>query len=148
MPILKPLTTNEFIVRDSFHFAEEIVDQQLDFFMGSLDVDSLFINIPLEEIIEICANDLLKESETLEGLSKSEFKELLSLANKDLHSVFDATRYEQIDGAAMDSPLSPTLANAFLVYHGKNWLQRCPLEYRPFYYQGMLIYLLFFYQNI
>ena len=27
VPILKPLTTNEFIVKDSFHFAEEIVDQ-------------------------------------------------------------------------------------------------------------------------
>ena len=27
VPILKPLTTNEFTVKDSFHFAEEIVDQ-------------------------------------------------------------------------------------------------------------------------
>ena len=48
VPILKPLTTNEFTVKDSFHFAEEIVDQQHDLFMGSLDVDSLFTNIPLE----------------------------------------------------------------------------------------------------
>ena len=28
MPILKPLTTNEFTTKDSFHFAEEIVDEQ------------------------------------------------------------------------------------------------------------------------
>ena len=27
VPILKPLTTNEFTVKDSFHFANEIVDQ-------------------------------------------------------------------------------------------------------------------------
>ena len=53
VPILKPLVTNEFTVKDSFHFAEEIVDQQHDFFMGSLDVDCLFTNIPLEETIEI-----------------------------------------------------------------------------------------------
>ena len=70
-------------IKDSFHFAEEIVDQQHDVFMGSLDVDSLFPNIPLEEIIEICTNELFKESETVEGLSKTEFKELLSLATKD-----------------------------------------------------------------
>ena len=38
--ILKLLTSNEFKVKDSFHFVEEIVDQQPDFFMGSLDVDS------------------------------------------------------------------------------------------------------------
>ena len=56
VPILKPLSTNEFTV--SFHFAEEIVDQQHDIFMGSLDVDSLFTNIPLGETIEICTNEL------------------------------------------------------------------------------------------
>ena len=46
--ILKSLTKNEFTVKDSFHFAKEIVDQQHNLFMGSLDVDSLFTNIPLE----------------------------------------------------------------------------------------------------
>ena len=103
--------------------------------MGSLDVDSLFTNIPLEETIEICTNELFKESETVEGLSKTEFKELLSLATKDSHFIFDGTLYKQIDGVAMGSPLGPTLANAFLVYHEKNWLEHCPLEYRPLYYQ-------------
>ena len=91
---LKPLTTNEFTVKDSFHFAQEIVDQQHDLFMGSLDVDSLFTNIPLEETIEICTNELFKESETVEGLSKTEFKELLSLATKDLHFIFYWALYE------------------------------------------------------
>ena len=65
MPILEPLTSNEFTVKGSFHFGEEILDQQIDFFMGSLDVDSLFTNIPLEETIEICSNELFKESERL-----------------------------------------------------------------------------------
>ena len=31
----------------------------------------------------------------------------------------------------MGFPLGPTLTNAFLVYHEKNWLEHCPLEYRP-----------------
>ena len=60
MHVLKVILTR------SFQFAEKIVDQQLDFFMGSLDVESQFTNIPLEETIEICT--------TVEGLSKSEFK--------------------------------------------------------------------------
>ena len=34
--------------------------------MGSLDVDSLFTNIPFEETNGICTNKLLKESETVE----------------------------------------------------------------------------------
>ena len=129
------MTTNEFTVKDSFNFAEEVVDQQHDLFMGSLDGDSLVTNIPLEETIEICTNELFKESETVEGLSKTEFKELLSLATKDSHFIFDGTLYKQIDGVAMGSPLGPTLANAFLVYHEKNWLEHCPLKYRSLYYR-------------
>ena len=65
VPMLKSLPTNEFAVKDSFHFAEEIVDQQHDLFAGSLDVDSLFTNIPLEKTIEICTNELLKNLKPL-----------------------------------------------------------------------------------
>ena len=46
VPDLKPLSTNEFTVKN-VHFAGEIVDQKPDFFTGSLDVDSLFTNITL-----------------------------------------------------------------------------------------------------
>ena len=34
----------------------------------------------------------------------------------------------------MGFPLGSTLANAFLGYHEKNWLERCPLEHIPFYH--------------
>ena len=54
VPILSCLTINEFIVKDSFLFAKEIVEQDSNVYMGSLDVDSLFTNIPLEETINIC----------------------------------------------------------------------------------------------
>ena len=33
----------------------------------------------------------------------------------------------------MGSSLGPTLANTFFVNHGKNWLERCPLEYTQLY---------------
>ena len=77
VPILKSLTNNEYTGKDSFAFAEEIVEQDFEFFMGSLDVDSLFTNIPLEEIIEICTNTLFENMEKV-GFSKIKFKELLS----------------------------------------------------------------------
>ena len=130
-PTLKPLTTNELTIKDSFHFAEGTVDQP-DFFMGNFDVVPVLTNIPLEKAIEICTYELFKES--FKGLSKSEFKEVFSLATKDSHFIFDGTVYKQIDGVAMDSPLGPTLANTFFVYHKKRWLEHCPLKYRPFYY--------------
>ena len=49
--ILKPLTTNEFTAKDCFHFAEEIDDQEPDFFMNNSDADALLTKIPLEDTI-------------------------------------------------------------------------------------------------
>ena len=54
VPILK--SSNEYTVQDSFAFAEEIVEQDATIFMGSLDVDSFFTDIPLEETINISTN--------------------------------------------------------------------------------------------
>ena len=96
MPDLKPLSTNEFTVKN-VHFARGIVDQKPDFFTGTLDIDSLFTSTPLQETIEIFTNELFKGSETGEGLSKSDFKEVLPLAIKDLHFIFVRTLYKQID---------------------------------------------------
>ena len=35
----------------------------------------------------------------------------------------------------MGSPLGPTLANIFLSYHEKIWLEKCPLQFKPMYYR-------------
>ena len=39
MPILDPLTTNKYTVKDSINFATEFVEQDSSNFMGSLDID-------------------------------------------------------------------------------------------------------------
>ena len=53
VPILSPLTVNEFSVHDSFSFADEVSSFCLDNFMASLDVKSLCTNIPLNEVSDI-----------------------------------------------------------------------------------------------
>ena len=65
VPNFQPFTTSKYTVKDSFNFATEIVVQDSCNFMGSLDIDSLFTNIPLEETIEICTNNLLKANNIL-----------------------------------------------------------------------------------
>ena len=47
VPILSPLQSNEFLVHDSFSFVDEVSSFCPDHFMASLDVKSLFTNIPL-----------------------------------------------------------------------------------------------------
>ena len=51
MPILFPLTIDEHTLKDSFEFAKEITKTYSSYVMANLDVESLFINMPLEETI-------------------------------------------------------------------------------------------------
>ena len=132
VPILKSLTNNEYMVKDSFAFAEEIVEKGSEYFMGGLDVDSLFTNILLEETIDICANKLSKFTEKVEGLSEIEFKKVLILATKESYFIFNRKLYKQVDGVAMGSPLGPTLANVFVVHFEKNWLQNFLCNFKPY----------------
>ena len=67
VPILEPLTTNKYTVKDSFNFATEIVEQDPSNVIGSLDIDSLFTNILLEETIEICTNNPFKNNDIVHG---------------------------------------------------------------------------------
>ena len=143
VPILKSLTSNEYTVKDLFAFAEETVKQDSQFFMGNLDVDFLFTNIPLEETIDICLNTLFEIMKKV-GLSKIEFKKLLSLATKETYFLFKGKLYKQAEGVAMGSPLGLSLANAFLVHFEKKWLQNCPSDLKPYYYRRFVdIFLLF-----
>ena len=54
--LVKSLTNNAYTVKESFAFVEEIVDQDSKIFMGSLYVDLIFTNIPLEGTIDIYTN--------------------------------------------------------------------------------------------
>ena len=118
--------------------------------MASFDVESLFTNIPLDETIDICVNKLYpRKNMKIKGITKNEFKGLLTLAVKESFFLFDKQYYRQIDGVAMGSPLGPVLANIFLCHHEEKWLSDCPSQFRPTYYKRYVddTFLLFREQN-
>ena len=81
IPLLEPLTKNDYVTTDSFTFSDDVKKQNANLFMTSYDVDSLFTNIPLSETIDICVNKLYTRRQTLvKGLNKLEFRSLLELA--------------------------------------------------------------------
>ena len=92
-------------------------------FMGSLDEDLLFPNVPLDETVKICIDELLKSEMTVSGLNKRKMFEMFSLTLKECIILFDNKYYRQIDIVAIGSPLGPTLTNIFLCYHESNWLK-------------------------
>ena len=77
VPLLRHLTSNQFTLKDSFEFAKIICEQDAGLFMASLDVDSLFTNVPLEETIHICVNELFKSNSSIHGLKKTNYRDAL-----------------------------------------------------------------------
>ena len=72
IPILEPLTHNEFTVKDSFTFAKEIATYDKLLHMAILDAESLFTNIPLNETINNCVSDLHNKTLYNTKLSKGD----------------------------------------------------------------------------
>ena len=95
---------NEYTLKDSFEFAKDITNQNWNCFMASLDVDSLFTNVPLDETIKICIEEFFKSDITVSGLNKKEMLEMLSLTLKESIILLDNKHYRQIDGVTMGSP--------------------------------------------
>ena len=129
-PILFPLTINEYTAKDSFTFAKEITKTDCNYVLASLDVKSLFTNMPLEETIENCINDLFFNKSKIDNSTKQDLYDLLSAAAKELFFIFGNSLYRQIDGTPIESFLDHTLANNFLCHCEKEWLESCPAKYK------------------
>ena len=102
--------------------------------MASFDVVSLFTNVPLDETIDVIVDTLFPDDQLICGLDKCNFRKLLNLATKDIVFYFNDIIYKQIEGVAMGSPLGPSLANIFMSYYEKRWLDDCPRDFKPAYY--------------
>ena len=96
VPLLKEFTMNKHTVSDTFSFAEDIRKQDSNLYMTSFDVDSLFTNIPLNETINICLNNLYKDrKKKAHGLLKKQCRTLLEFATKKSFFLFNGIYYTQ-----------------------------------------------------
>ena len=149
IPILEPLIYNKVTIKDSFSFAKEITMCDSSWYMASLDVESLFTNIPLNETINNCVSDLHNKNLYNGRLSKRDLFKLLETATSESSFICDYLFYKQVDGVAIGSPLGPTLANAFLCHYEKEWLDNCPIHFKLMIYKRYVddIFALFHLKN-
>ena len=133
--MLKPITTNEYTIKDSFSFTKEVEEFDPNLIMVSFDIKSLFTNIPVTETIGLCVENLYRNQAHIDSLSKSSFRRLLEMTMYESFFIFDQKYYKQCDGVAMGSPLGPTLANLFMFHFEKIWLEHCPTQFKPVVYR-------------
>ena len=135
---LQNLTINNYTIKNSYEFANFVksVKHANQYTMCSFDIKSLFTNIPLNETIDICLRELFQNDNSFYlNFNKKQFNSLLQLATKNNIFMFNNVLYEQVDGVAMGSPCGPTLANVFLCFYEKMWLDSCPSYFKPSYYR-------------
>ena len=75
-------------------------------FLCSYDVGSLFINVPLAETIEICADALYNGELTLPSFHRAIFVELMQMTISSVEFSFNNIIHRQIDDVAMVHLLS------------------------------------------
>ena len=90
--------TNKFTVKNSFDFSKEVVNCDHNLYMASLDIKSPFTNIPLEETIKNCVNNLFSNNFHGSKLSRKDLNDLLKLATTESAFIFDNKLYKQVDG--------------------------------------------------
>ena len=97
VPILEPITTNKFTIKNSFEFAKEVIEQDSGLFMASLDVESLFTNIPLEETFTVSRDCLFANEAKISNFSRNNFEKLLRMALQNNFFSFDGKIYKQME---------------------------------------------------
>ena len=96
--------------------------------MVSFDVVSLFTKVPIEETLEVI-NQGLDEDKTLLDRTPLEIEDICALTELCLRSTYFHCKdqsFEQIEGAAMGSPLSSIIPNISM-----NHLERKPSSLHP-----------------
>ena len=91
--------------------------------MISFNATSLFTNKPLSEAINIAMN-LIFESSLDIKFTQRELRKYFRIATSETHFTFNGSSFDHIVGVAMVSPLAPVLANFFIDFHERKWLEQ------------------------
>ena len=133
---LRPIVekSNSYI-KDTTHFLQKIFSIQDTIppkaWLVTLDVKSLYTNIPQDEGIEICLNNLQSFYGDNLPLTINNFRQLMDFTLKGNFFTFNNKYYEQIHGTAMGSPFAPNYANIFMTKIEQHILQHAPNQAYP-----------------
>lgn len=130
---INPLSTKHWgYLKDTYHFVNTVKQLQIppDSILFTMDVDSLYTNIDIDEGIQAIKNIFFKFPD-----KKRPDKELLQLLEINLRRndfQFDNKFYLQIKGTAMGKKFAPAYANIFMAEWEASALASC--NKKPLYY--------------
>ena len=117
--ILKPLVgMSTHHLQNTKEFIQQLkeVKLQQDETIISYDVKALFTSVPIQPVLNIIKNKLENDQQLQQrtSMSVSQITSLLEYCLRSTYFLFQGEYYEQLEGAAMGSPLSPIIANIYI----------------------------------
>ena len=117
--IIKPYIPAKYMLKSRDEFINILKTTKPKNAPSSLDVESLFTNVPVRETIKIILENVYNH-ETLPppAIPAADLEELLLLCTTSVpFRGVDGNMYVQKDGMSMGSPLGPTFANFYMAHH-------------------------------
>ena len=122
--IISPYMPKKYLIDSTFEFIQIARTVQNPKLLASLDVESLFTNVPLQQTIDIIIQDVYHH-ETLvpPPITPESLRQLLMICTtKTPFKSPDGSIYQQTDGVSMGTPLGPLISNWYM----------CSLENKTF----------------
>ena len=129
--ILKPLVgLSEHHIHNTIDFVQQIKEVKLkkEESLVSYDVTALFTSVPIPPVLKII-EEKLEEDKDLPRRTNMNTRHIIKLLEFCLRStyfVFQGQHFEQVEGAAMGSPLSPIVANIYMEHFEARALETAP----------------------
>ena len=115
--MLTPYIPNKYMLKSTDNLIDLLQTNNYSGYIGSLDVESLFTNVPVDETINIIIELVYNSKNKPPKIPSNLLKELLNICTKDL--VFKTPQdqiFQQINGVSMGSSLGPLFANFYMAY--------------------------------
>ena len=96
--------------------------------LSSYDVSALFTSVPIDPALKIIKDLLVKDPTLMDRtvIGIDDIIPLLKFCLKNTYFSFQGQFLEQVEGAAMGSPVSPIVANLFMEYLEQKALSTAP----------------------
>ena len=134
--ILKPLVgLSEHHIHNTIDFVQQIKEVKLkeEESLVSYDVTALFTSVPIPPVLKII-EEKLEEDKDLPRRTNMNTRHIIKLLEFCLRStyfVFQGQHFEQVEGAAMGSPLSLIVANIYMEHFEARALETAPHHPKP-----------------
>ena len=130
-PIIKPLVgQSPHHLKNTKHFIQQLQGKKLQpgEIITSYDIKALFTSVPVQPSIQIVKHRLQQDTTLPQrtSMSISHIISLLEFCLTHTYFLFQGKYYEQVQGAAMGSPISPLIANIFMEEFEVKALQSFP----------------------